>query len=81
MLAQWGKQDAVFTCPTAIIHKFYLPGATGQAPMSSPEVSSRAVIDIARIGEPARNPCRLSISCTSQDIDSYENIKLVVTLY
>ena len=37
MLAQWGKQDTVFTCPTAIIYKFYLPGATGQAPMSSPE--------------------------------------------
>ena len=31
-----GKQDAVFTCPTAIIYKFYLPGAMGQAPMSSP---------------------------------------------
>ena len=33
---QWGKRDAVFTCPTAIIFKFYLPGAMGQAPMLSP---------------------------------------------
>ena len=30
----------------------------------------RTVIDTARIGESARNPCRLSISWTSQDIDS-----------
>ena len=29
-------QDAVFTCPTAINYKFYLPGAMGQAPLSSP---------------------------------------------
>ena len=36
ILAQWGKQDTVLTCPSAIIYKFYLPGATGQAPMSSP---------------------------------------------
>ena len=28
ILAQWGKQDTVFTCPTAIIYKFYLPGAS-----------------------------------------------------
>ena len=34
------KQDVVFTCPTAIIYKFYLPEAMRQAPMSSPaEVS------------------------------------------
>ena len=38
ILAQWGKQDTVFTCPTAVIYKFYLPGATGQAPMSSPDI-------------------------------------------
>ena len=36
LLSQWGKQYAVFTCPTAIIYKFYLPGAMGQASMSSP---------------------------------------------
>ena len=36
ILAQWGKQDAVFPCPSAIIYKFYLPRAMGQAPMSSP---------------------------------------------
>ena len=23
LLAQWGKQDTVFTCPSAIIYKFY----------------------------------------------------------
>ena len=34
---------------------------------------SRAVIDTARVGESARNPCQLSISWTSQDIDSSEN--------
>ena len=31
VLAQWGKQDTVFTCPSAIIYRLYLPGA-----MSSP---------------------------------------------
>ena len=36
VLAQWGKQDTVFTCPSSIIYKFYLPGATGQAPILSP---------------------------------------------
>ena len=36
VLSQWGKQDAVFNCPTAIIYKFYLPGAMEQASMSSP---------------------------------------------
>ena len=30
----------------------------------------RAVIDTARIDEPARNPCRLWVSWMSQDIDS-----------
>ena len=29
MLVQWGKQDTVFTCPSAIIYKFYLPRAMG----------------------------------------------------
>ena len=61
MLAQWGKQDTVFTCPTAIIYKFYLPGATGQAPMSSPVdytinlPNTRSVIDTKEsdgIGDP-----------------------------
>ena len=37
VLAQWGKHDTVFTCPSSITYKFYLPGATGQAPMSSIE--------------------------------------------
>ena len=41
--SQWGKQDAVSTCPTAIIYKFYLPGAMGQAPMSSPGAFPAAV--------------------------------------
>ena len=36
VLAQWGKQDVVYNCPSAIIYKFYLPGATRQAPMSGP---------------------------------------------
>ena len=40
VLSQWGKQDAVFTCPTAIIYKFCLPGAMGQAAMSSPDYIS-----------------------------------------
>ena len=31
-----GASNIVFTCPSAIIFKFYLPGATGQAQMSSP---------------------------------------------
>ena len=31
-----GQARCIFTCPTAIIYKFYLPGAMGQAPMSSP---------------------------------------------
>ena len=35
ILAKWGKEDTVFTCPSARNHKFYLPVATGQAPMSS----------------------------------------------
>ena len=39
VLSQWGKQDAAFTCPTARIYKFYLPGAMGQAPMSIPDTS------------------------------------------
>ena len=33
---EWGKQDTVFSRPSAIIYIFYLPGATGQAQMSSP---------------------------------------------
>ena len=43
VLAQWGKQDTVFTCPSAIIYKFYLPGAMGQAPMSSPVLTVQPV--------------------------------------
>ena len=39
LLAQWGKQDTIFTSPSAIIYKFYLPGATGQAPMSSSAIA------------------------------------------
>ena len=35
------KQDVVFTCPSAIIYKFYLPGAMGQAPMSCPVSDSK----------------------------------------
>ena len=35
-LGQLGKQDVVFTCPSAIIHKFYMPKVMGQAPISSP---------------------------------------------
>ena len=31
-----GQARYSFTCPTAIIYKFYLPWAMGQAPMSSP---------------------------------------------
>ena len=38
VLAHWGKLDTVFTCPTAIIYKFYLPGVMGQPPMSSPVI-------------------------------------------
>ena len=30
-------QARFFTCPTAIIYEFYLPGAMGQAPRSSPD--------------------------------------------
>ena len=41
-----GKQDTVFTCPTAIIYKFYLPGATGQAPVSSPVMMMMVVVVI-----------------------------------
>ena len=29
----------VFTCPSAVIYKFYLPGATGQAPMLSSDIT------------------------------------------
>ena len=36
-------------------------------------VECRTVIDAAHIDEPARNPCQLSISWTSQYIDSYGN--------
>ena len=36
-------------------------------------LSGRAVIDTARINEPARNPCQLLISLTSQNIVSYVN--------
>ena len=25
---QWGKQDRVFTCPAAILYKFYMPRAS-----------------------------------------------------
>ena len=32
-----GVSKIVFTCPSAIIYKFYMPGAKGQAPMLSPE--------------------------------------------
>ena len=34
----------------------------------------RTVIDTVLIDEPARNPCRLSILWTSQEIDSYVNL-------
>ena len=27
VLAQWGKQETVFTCPSAILYIFYLPRA------------------------------------------------------
>ena len=40
VFAQWSKQDTVFTCPSAIIYKFYLPGAMGKAPMSSPDYNA-----------------------------------------
>ena len=36
VLAKLGNQDTVFTCPSAIIYKLTLPGAMGQAQMSSP---------------------------------------------
>ena len=36
-----GQARYSFTCPSAIIYNFYLPGATGQAPMSSPRVLPR----------------------------------------
>ena len=51
ILVQWGKQDTVFTCPSAIIFKFYLPGATGQALMSSPGI----------VGQLSRHACLISV--------------------
>ena len=51
LLAQWGKQDTVFTCPSAITYKFYLPGATGQAPTSSPDIRSPHMQGLIKSGQ------------------------------